>query len=89
MPLGYDQGDLPVLSAPVRARRPRWNAISHRGLQLFAPACLRSASRRMADTTIKLFHYKKYGYNYEDFHPRQRFSSYTVEITYPDEGDRP
>ena len=43
----------------------------------------------LADTSIKLDHYKKYGYNYEDLHPKPRFASYTVEITYPEEGDRP
>jgi hypothetical protein len=43
----------------------------------------------LADTSIKLNHYKKYGYNYEDLHPRPRYSSYTVEIKYAEEGDRP
>ena len=38
MPLGGDQGNLSVLPAAVRARRTRRNTISHRGLQLFAPA---------------------------------------------------
>jgi hypothetical protein len=43
----------------------------------------------MADTTIRLFHYKKYGYNYEDLNPRPRFTNYTVEISYAEGGDRP
>jgi hypothetical protein len=43
----------------------------------------------LADTTIKLFHYKKYGYNYEDMNPRPRFANYTLEISYRDGGDQP
>jgi hypothetical protein len=43
----------------------------------------------LADTSIKLDHYKKYAYNYEDLHPRARFTTYTVDITYPEDGDRP
>ncbi len=42
----------------------------------------------LADTTIKLFHYKKYGYNYEDLNPKPRFTNYTLEISYKD-SDRP
>ena len=43
----------------------------------------------LADTTIKLFHHKKYGFSYEDMNIRQRFTNYTVEISYREEGDRP
>ncbi len=43
----------------------------------------------MADTSIRLFHYGKYGYNYTDLHPQQKFSTYTLEIHYPEGGDRP
>jgi hypothetical protein len=43
----------------------------------------------MADTTIKLFHYKKYGFTYEDLQPRPRIANYTVEIKYSEAGDRP
>jgi hypothetical protein len=43
----------------------------------------------MADTTIKLFHYKKYGFSYEDLNRKPSFTNYTVEITYAEEGDRP
>jgi hypothetical protein len=42
----------------------------------------------MADTTIKLFHYKKYGYNYEDLNPKPRYTNYTLEISYKD-ADQP
>jgi hypothetical protein len=43
----------------------------------------------MADTSIKLFHYKKYGFSYDDLSPRPHVGSYTVEIRYSEEGDRP
>lgn len=43
----------------------------------------------LADTTIKLFHYKKYGFNYEDMNPRPRYTNYTMEISYPEGGDHP
>jgi hypothetical protein len=43
----------------------------------------------LADTSIKLDHYKKYPYNYEDLHPKTRYASYTVEIKYSEDGDRP
>ena len=43
----------------------------------------------MADTTIKLSHYKKYGYNYEDLKPRQSVANVTVEISYKEGGDHP
>jgi hypothetical protein len=43
----------------------------------------------MADTTIRLYHYGKYGFNYEDLNPRQKFDNYTVEISYPEGEDRP
>jgi len=43
----------------------------------------------MADTSIKLCHYKKYGYNYEDLNPKPRYTNYTLEISYPEGGDRP
>ena len=43
----------------------------------------------LADTTIKLFHYKKYGFNYEDMNPRPKYTNYTMEISYREGGDRP
>jgi hypothetical protein len=43
----------------------------------------------MADTTIKLSHYKKYGYSYDDLSRRQAFSNVTVEVSYPEGSDRP
>jgi len=43
----------------------------------------------MADTTIRLFHYGKYGFNYEDLNPRPKFANYTFEISYPEGEDRP
>jgi hypothetical protein len=43
----------------------------------------------MADTTIKLFHYKKYGFSYEDLNPRPQVANYTINITYPEGGDHP
>jgi len=38
----------------------------------------------MADTSIKLCHYKKYGFNYEDLSPRSHLANYTFEISYAD-----
>jgi len=43
----------------------------------------------LADTKIKLFHYKKYGYNYEDLNPKPRYTNYTLEISYKEGGDEP
>ena len=43
----------------------------------------------LADTTIKLFHYKKYGFSYDDLNPRPPIANYTVNITYREEGDHP
>jgi hypothetical protein len=43
----------------------------------------------LADTTIRLFHYKKYGFNYEDLNRAPRFTNYTIEISYAEDGDRP
>ena len=43
----------------------------------------------MADTSIRLFHYGKYGFNYEDLRPQPKYVNYTLDITYPEGGDRP
>jgi hypothetical protein len=43
----------------------------------------------MADTTIKLFHHKKYGFSYEDLIPRPRSANYTVQISYKEGTDHP
>ncbi len=43
----------------------------------------------MADTSIKLTHYGKYGYSYEDLAPRQAFTNYTLDINYAEGEDRP
>ena len=43
----------------------------------------------MADTTIKLFHYKKYGFSYDDLNRRPLVANYTVEIKYAEGGDHP
>jgi hypothetical protein len=43
----------------------------------------------MADTTIKLSHYKKYGYSYDDLKPRQPATNLTVEISYAEGCDHP
>jgi len=43
----------------------------------------------MADTMIKLFHYKKYRYNYEDLNPKPRYTNYILEISYADGADQP
>ena len=37
----------------------------------------------MADTSIRLFHFGKYGFSYEDLSPRQRFDNYTLHISFP------
>lgn len=43
----------------------------------------------LADTAIRLTHYGKYGFTYEDLRPRAKFENYTIEITYPEGEDRP
>jgi hypothetical protein len=43
----------------------------------------------MADTSIRLFHYGKYGYSYTDLNPRANFDNYTLQISYPEGSDRP
>ena len=43
----------------------------------------------MADTTIKLFHYKKYGYSLEDLRPRQPVTDVTLDISYAEGSDHP
>jgi hypothetical protein len=43
----------------------------------------------MADTTVKLFHYKKYGFSYDDLQPPSRSDNYTVEIRDREDGDQP
>jgi hypothetical protein len=43
----------------------------------------------MADTSIKLTHYGRYGYSYEDLAPRQTFANYTLDISYAEGEDRP
>jgi hypothetical protein len=43
----------------------------------------------LADTTIRLYHYGKYGFSYEDLNPRLKFDNYTVEISYAEGEDRP
>jgi hypothetical protein len=43
----------------------------------------------LADTSIRLEHYKRYGFSYEDLNPRPKFDNYTLEISYPADGDRP
>jgi hypothetical protein len=43
----------------------------------------------LADTTIKLAHYKKYGLSYDDLRPRPAVTDTTVEITYKEGGDHP
>ncbi len=43
----------------------------------------------MADTSIRLFHYGKYGYNFTDLNPQPNFDNYTLNISYPEGGDRP
>ncbi len=43
----------------------------------------------LADTSIKLAHYGKYGYTYDDLSGRPKFDNYTLDISYREEGDRP
>jgi hypothetical protein len=43
----------------------------------------------LADTTIKLSHYKKYGFSYDDLNPRPHIANYTINITYAEGGDHP
>jgi hypothetical protein len=43
----------------------------------------------MADTSIRLLHYGKYGFSYEDLNPRPKILNCTVEIEYSEESDRP
>jgi hypothetical protein len=43
----------------------------------------------LADTTIKLAHFKKYGFSYEDLSPRPLVANYTIEISYREGSDRP
>ena len=43
----------------------------------------------MADTTIKLVHYKKYGFSYDDLKPRPHVANAAFEISYPEGGDQP
>jgi glycosyltransferase involved in cell wall biosynthesis len=43
----------------------------------------------MADTSIKLTHYGKYGFSYEDLNPKQTFTNYTLDITYAEGEDQP
>jgi hypothetical protein len=43
----------------------------------------------MADTSIRLSHYGKYGFTYEDLTPRPKYENYTIDISYPEGEDRP
>jgi len=43
----------------------------------------------MADTTIKLYHFGKYGYSFEDLNPRPRIANAAFEIVYGEGDDRP
>jgi hypothetical protein len=43
----------------------------------------------LADTSIRLFHYGKYGFSYEDLRPRQPIVNCTLEIDYAEGDDRP
>jgi hypothetical protein len=43
----------------------------------------------MADTSIKLAHFKKYGFTYEDLRQRPQAANLTVEISYKEGGDHP
>ena len=43
----------------------------------------------MADTSIKLFHYKKYGFSYEDLQLRPQSDNSRSRSSIPDRGDRP
>jgi hypothetical protein len=43
----------------------------------------------MADTAIKLYHFGKYGFSFEDLNPRQRILNCTLDIEYGEGEDRP
>ena len=43
----------------------------------------------LADTSIRLFHYGKHGFNYEDLNPQPKFQNYTLELRYTEGDDRP
>jgi hypothetical protein len=43
----------------------------------------------MADTSIKLFHYGRYGFSFVDFQPRQSVVNCTLDIAYREGEDRP
>ena len=43
----------------------------------------------MADTTIKLYHFGKYGFSFEDLAPRQPVVNCTLDIDYAEGEDRP
>ena len=43
----------------------------------------------MADTTIKLYHFGKYGFSFEDLNPRQRILTATLDIEYAEGDDWP
>lgn len=43
----------------------------------------------MADTTIKLYHIGRYGFSFEDLHPRQEISNLALDIEYAEGDDRP
>ena len=43
----------------------------------------------LADTAIKLYHFGKYGFSFEDLNPRQRILNCTLDIEYAEGEDRP
>ena len=43
----------------------------------------------MADTTIKLYHFGKYGFSFEDLGPRPNVVNCTIDIDYAEGEDRP
>ncbi len=43
----------------------------------------------MADTTIKLYHFGKYGFSFEDLGPKQTIVTCTIDIDYAEGEDRP
>ncbi len=43
----------------------------------------------MADTSIRLLHFGRYGFSYEDLQPRPKIANVTVDITYPQGEDQP
>jgi hypothetical protein len=43
----------------------------------------------MADTSIRLLHFGRYGFSYEDLRPPERIVNCTLEIEYADDADRP